>query len=171
MEAMMDFRTLLTLISTTAIVAGGIFAAVQLRHLNKQRARDSAMQMLHSFQTREFMDGYDIIFNLPMGLSKKEIEERVGDRMVSVLVVLGTFESLGILVHRREISLELIDDFFSGGIVLAWKKFEKYIVGVRELNKRETYAEWVQWLAEQFEKRESTTPVVPAHIAFRDWKE
>src|SRR5258706_4985294 len=144
MEQLMDFRTLLSLLSTSAIIAGGIFAGVQLRHINKQRSRDSAMQMLHSFQTREFMDGYDIIFNLPIGLSKKEIEERVGERMVSVLVVLGTFESMGILVHRREISLELIDDFFSGGIVLAWKKFENYIVGVREFNNRETYAEWVQ---------------------------
>ncbi len=167
----MPFTTILSLLSTSAIIAGGIFAAIQLRQLNKQRARDSAMQMLHSFQTREFMDGYDVIFNLPMGLSKQEIEERVGERMVSVLVVLGTFESLGILVHRREITLSLVDDFFSGGIVLAWRKLKNYIIGVRELNDRETYAEWGQWLAEQFEKRESKTPPVPAHIAFRDWKE
>ena len=55
--------------------------------------------------------------------------------------------------------------------MLAWKKFEKYIIGVRELNKRDTYGEWVQWLAEQFEKRESKSPAVPAHIAYRDWVE
>ncbi len=167
----MPFTTILSILSTTAIFAGGIFAAVQLRQLNRQRVRDSAMQMLHVFQTREFMDGYEVIFNLPMGLSKAEIEARVGDRMVSVLVVLGTFESLGILVHRGEVRLELIDDFFSGGIILAWKKFQNYIVGVRELNKRDTFGEWVQWLAEQFEKREQKNPAVPAHIAYRDWTE
>ena len=61
----MDFATLLSLITTVAIVAAGIFAGVQLRQLKKQRTRESALQMLHSAQTPEFMEAVNIIFNLP----------------------------------------------------------------------------------------------------------
>src|SRR5262249_14818904 len=135
-----------------------IFAGVQLRHLYKQRMRDSALQMLQSFQTAEFTEAVDIVFNLPEGLSRKQIEERLGDKIICVRVMLGTFESLGIMVFRREISIELVDDFFSGIIILCWKKSRKFIEEIRASSNRDTYYEWVQWLAEQFEKRESKTP-------------
>jgi hypothetical protein len=116
------------------------------------------------------MEALDGIFNLPDGLSKAEIEERVGGRMTSRLVMFGTFESLGILISRREMSLALVDDFFSGPVVLVWREFRKYIEEVRAVSQRDTHAEYVQWLAEQFEKRESRTPAVPAYIALRDWE-
>ena len=84
---------------------------------------------------------------------------------------LTTIESLGILIFHREIKIEIVDDFFSGIIILSWKKFERYIKEMREIGKRETYYEWVQWLAEQFQKRESRMPAVPSYIAHKDWKE
>ena len=167
----MDLHTTLSLFSTTAIVLAGIFGGIQLRQLYKQRSRESALQLVRSFQTPEFTDAVDIVFNIPEGLSKKEIEERLGDDITSVLVMFGTFESLGILVFRREIKMEVVDDFFSGIIILSWKKFRNYIEEMRKQGKRDTYYEWAQWLAEQFEKRESHTPAVPAYIAHRDWEE
>ena len=167
----MAFTTLLSLLSTSAIVAGGIFAGVQLRQLMKQRARDSALQMLHSFQTPEFLNAINIVFDLPDGLSKKELEERLGDKMTGVLVLFGTFESLCILIFRRQMEIQLVEDFFSGIIILSGKKFMKYLAEVRELSNRQTYYEWFQWLHEQVEKRELKTPPIPAYLAFRDWKE
>ena len=167
----MDLRTYLSLFSTVAIVFAGIFAGVQLRHFYKQRARESVMQLRHSLQTPEFTDAVNIVFNLPEGLSKKEIEERLGDKLTSVMVMFGTFESLGILIFHREIKLELVDEFFSGVIILSNRKFKNYMNETRVSSKRETYYEWAQWLAEQFEKRELKLPVVPAFIAHRNWKE
>jgi hypothetical protein len=171
MDQIIDLRTLLSIISTTAIVAGGIFAAVQLRLINKQRARESALQLVHSARTPEFLNAVNIVFDLPDGLSKKDIEERLGDKMTNILVMFGTFESLGILIFRKEIDIKLVDDFFSGIIVLAGRKFKNYLVEVRNASHRQTYYEWFQWLYDQFEKRELKTPAVPSYITFRDWKE
>lgn len=167
----MNLTLLLNLVTTSAIIAGVLFAGAQLKQLKKRRERESALQMLNSFQTHDFMNAYNIIYHIPEGWSKKEIEDYAGDKIVSVLVLMGTFESLGILVHHGEVSLDLVDDFFSGVIVLGWKKLKKYILAIREQNERETFAEWFQWLAEQFEKRESITPPVPAFKAHRNWKE
>jgi hypothetical protein len=167
----MPINTLLNLVSTTVVVAGGIFAVLQLRHSIKERARESALQMLHSFQTPEFLGAVNIVFDLPEGLTKEEIEERLGDKITCLLVMFGTFESLGILIFRRDMEIELVEDFFSGIIILSGRKLKRYLTEMRDTSNRQTYYEWFQWLYEQFEKRESQTPAIPAFIEFRDWKE
>jgi hypothetical protein len=166
----MDINTILGLISTFAIVVGLFFAGVQLRQMNKQRVREYASQLLHSFTTLEFQNAAKIVFELPEGLSKKEIEERLGDKLISILAMLGILESLGLLICRREIDLQLVEDFISGLIIHSGKKLRKYIEEMRELTNRQTYYEWFQWMYEQIEKRESKTPAIPAYIEFRNWK-
>jgi len=37
-------------------------------------------------------------------------------------------------VYRGEVSIDQVDDFFSGGIMLGWKKLKNYILTVREQN-------------------------------------
>src|SRR5690348_8147619 len=167
----MTVPTILNLISTTVVVVGAVLALLQLRHFAKERARESALQMLHSFQTPEFLTAVNIVFELPEGLSKKEIEDRLGDRLTCVLVMMGTFESLGILIFRRDMDIGLIEDFFSGVIVLSGRKLKSYLTEMREASGRQTYYEWFQWLYEQFEKREARVPAVPSFVEFRDWAE
>lgn len=166
----MDLKTLLALITTTFIVAGGIAGLLQLQHMHKQRARESALQMLHSFRTPEFLLAADLVVTLPEGLSKKEIDERLGERITSILMLFGTFESLGVLVYRRDIDIRLVEDFFSGVLVLSGRKLQRYLDEMRALGGRETYYEWYQWLYEQVEKREREAPATPAFVAHRDWR-
>ena len=74
------------------------------------------------------------------------------------------------MLFRGEVTIDLIDDFFSGPIVVSWRKLSRYIAELRSDAHRDTYFEWVQWLAERMMEREKQTPPVPAHIAHRDWK-
>jgi hypothetical protein len=166
----MPFTTYLSIISTSAIVAAGIFAGVQLRLYNKQRARESALHLVQSFRTPEFLSALNLVFELPEGLSKQELEDRVGDKLVHLLVMFGTFESLGILVYRREIDIQLVEDFFSGIIILSGRKLGRYLDDVRAVSQRDTYYEWAQWLYHQLEQRELKTPAVPSYVAFSSWK-
>ena len=166
----MTVQILLSIISTGSIAAGVLLALLQLRHTNRQRARESALQMLHSFQTADFLKAVNIVFRLPEGLSKKQLEKRLGDEMTCILVLFGTFESLGILVYKRDIDIGMVEDFFSGIIVLSGRKLKNYLSEIREESNRQTYFEWYQWLYEQVEKREKKSPSIPAHIAFRDWE-
>lgn len=86
-----------------------------------------------------------------------------------VYAMTTTWESIGVLVYRSEIRLDLLDDFFSGPIRISWRKLKPYFEDEREEQGRQTISEWYQWLAERFEALESVEARVPAHIAHRDW--
>lgn len=128
----MAFEIVLSLLTTLSLLAAGIFAGLQIRQLMRQRSREYSMQLLHSFQTPEFQEAVTIVADIPEGMSKKELENHLGARMTSMLVMFGTFEALGVLVKRGEISIDLVEDFFSGVVILAWRKFKNYILELRE---------------------------------------
>ena len=75
------------------------------------------------------------------------------------------------LVFRREVTLDLVDDFFSGPILLSWQKLKVYSEEWRRTLSRETGNEWFHWLAEKMMEREKFSPPVPAYIAHRTWRE
>lgn len=153
-----------------AVIGGVIFAVIQLRQYREGRQREVALELLHSFQTVEFPTAIHLIDNLQVGLSKKEVQDRMGEEFGLIYALMTTWESIGILVCRGELDLELVDDFFSGPIVVSWRKLKPHVMGEREEQKRETIEEWFQWLAERMLERESVMPPVPAHIAYKDWQ-
>lgn len=126
--------------------------------------------MLHAFQTPEFVKALVLVYRLPDGLSKREIEDRLGEDLHLVYAMTTTWERIGVLVCRDEISLDLVDDFFSGPIVVSWRKLQGYFVGERWETGRETVGAWSQWLAERFAEREGAAPAVPAHVQYRGWR-
>jgi hypothetical protein len=165
----MSLEDALQLVETLAVISALGFGLVQLRQYRLDKNREAALALLKSFQTPEFAKALNIVYRLPEGLSKDEIEEAVGDDFHLVYALMTTWESLGVLVHRGEMSLDLVDDFFSGPITVSWRKLKGHVFGEREIVQRETVEEWFQWLAERFAERESGAPPVPAHIAHRDW--
>ena len=165
----MTLKTALDLVTTAFIVIGGILALLQLRQGLRQRSREAALQMLHSFQTPEFLTAVNIVFELPDGLSKSEIEARLGDKISCLLMMFGTFESLGILVFRHDLDLQMVEDFFSGVLVISGRKLQRYMDEMRQVSGRQTYYEWYQWLSELVQRREKTTAPIPSFIEFRDW--
>jgi hypothetical protein len=157
------------LVEAVAVVVAVGFAMIQVRQHDMRQAREAAMELLHSFQTPEFAKAITLVYGMPDGLTKKEIEDRLGDDLHLVYAMTTTWESIGVLVFRGEISLGLVDDFFSGPITLSWNRLKNYFFTEREEQNRQTIGEWFQWLAERLQAVESVTPPVPAHIAHRDW--
>jgi len=166
----MDISLALQLISTTIMIIGIAFGIQNIRQYQASRKRESAIVMLNSFQTGEFVKGLLYIFDLPDQAGKKELDQLPVDQFWAIYMVIGTWERLGVLVFRREIDLELVDDAFSGPIVRSWQKLGLYIQEFRAHVQRDTAMEWFQWLAERMMERETLSPPVPAYLAFRDWK-
>src|SRR5262249_34659374 len=160
----------LQLIETIAVSVGVVFAIVQVRQIQRERARDSALELLHSFQTPEFAKAGVLTYALPDGLTKAEIESRLGDEFHLDIAMTPTWESIGILVFRREVHLDVVSDFFSGPIILSWQKLGNHFRAERKASGRETIGEWFEWLRDRLVEWESAAPPIPAHIEHKDWK-
>ena len=167
----MDLSTFANLINAIAVTAGVISAAVQIRHYRQRRRRDAMLELVRSFQSPAFASAFRRVILLPDGATKTRVTELLGTDGEDATHVVGlTWESLGVLVFRREVTLDLVDDFFSGPISVSWRKLSRYVFEQRAMLDRETAFEWFQWHAERMIDREKQTPPTPAHIAHRDWK-
>src|SRR5213082_1529694 len=145
----MDISTLANLINAIAVTAGVIFAAAQIRHYRQRRQRDAMLELVRSFQSPAFTAALRRVLSLPDGADAANIREVLGadgEDAVVYLVSL-TWESLGVLVFRREVTLDLVDDFFSGPLITSWQKLNVYSQEWRRILKPDTGNEWFHWLA------------------------
>jgi len=164
-----DVSTIANLVNAIAVTAGVLFAGVQLRQYRERRQRDAMSSLVRSFQTPSFGHALRRVSSLPDNASPEQISKLLGsDGEDSLYTLLTTWEALAILLYRKEVTIDLVDDFFSGPIVVTWRKLSQYVIERRIEAQRETYFEWVQWLAERMIERENATPPLPAHIAHRD---
>ena len=166
----MTTSTILQAIATATFVAGALFTMVQLQHGRRAREREVALEILRLIQTPQFTRALRLMYDLEPGLSRTEVEARLGDDMNFVYSMMITWESLGVLVFRRQLDLQLVDDFVSGSLLLSWRKLERYVREERTARGRETLLEWFQWLAERMTEREARAPVVPAYEAHASWR-
>jgi len=165
----MTLSTLADIAQALAVVIALIFGVVQVRNMRDRRRREAMFSLVHSLQTREMLGALLTLDELPAGLSTSELKGRLGERFIDIQVLLGTWESLGIMVFHGEVDLALVDDFYSGSIVHSWAKLRKMVEEVRRESSRETRWEWFQWLAERMLEREASSPPEPAHRAHRQW--
>ncbi|NUQ85518.1 MAG: DUF4760 domain-containing protein [Anaerolineales bacterium] len=166
----MELSNLIQIVSTLAMTLGIVFGILNLRNFQAMRKREAAILMLNSFQTMEFVRGLLYIFELPDGATSEDIESLPEEKYMAIYLVLGTWERLGILVHRKEIPIDLVDDAFSGPIIQSWDKLGNFVEAFRARVNRETGFEWFQWLAERMLEREKHGSAIPAYIAHKNWK-
>src|SRR2546423_1507002 len=163
-----DISTLANLINAIAVTAGVIFAATQIRDYRRQRKRDSMLALVRSFQSPIFAKALRRVIELPDNATVDQIREILGADGEDLMVhVTATWETIGVLLFHGELTLDIIDDFFSGPILISWRKLLPYTIDRRRQYERETWSEWFQWLAERMMERESKPPPVPAHVAHR----
>jgi hypothetical protein len=161
---------LLQAIATATFVAGAVFGLSQLQQARRAREREVALEILRLIHRPDFARALRLVYDLEPGLSRSEIEARLGNDMHYVYSMMVSWESLGVLVYRRQLDLQLVDDFVSGSVVLSWRKLERYVREERAARERDTLLEWFQWLAERMIERERQAPVVPAYVAHADWR-
>ena len=140
----MSTSLLLDVISTVTLIVGVVFAIVQVRDFQRAKHRESALELLRTLQTREFAAAIDLVISLPEGLDADDLRPHLAGKMDLLYFILTTFENIGILVYRRELDLDLVDDYLSGFIVITWRKTSPHIRAVRLEQGRDTFAEWVE---------------------------
>ena len=157
-------RAIAAIISTVILIMGVGFTVVQLRHMRATKERGATLELVHRLQTTEFARSMRMLFDIHGNSTKVQISGIVQNDPGLIYELLATWESLGIMVYRREMSLGMVDDFFSGPILISWAVLEEFVYEERRKLKRDTTWEWFQWLAERMQEQEQEKPPVPAYV-------
>src|SRR5437763_16003382 len=121
----MDIATIANLINAIAVTAGVIFAAAQIRQYRQRRQRDAMLELVRSFQSPAFTAALRRVLSLPDGADAAKIREVLGpDGEDAVYLVSLTWESLGVLVFRREVTREWVGALFNGRLGSSWYKLK-----------------------------------------------
>jgi len=166
----MSWEVALQGVQALAVVIGIAFGLIQLRQLRHQREVQAGLQLLAPLQTQDVTEALLAIHGLPDGLSGRELRERLGDHYKSAIATLGLFESLGPVVARGHVPMDMYAEFYRGPTVLCWHKFRGHIETERQQG-WPTLFEWLQWLAERMEERSPASPDLPAFTRFAEWKD
>src|SRR5438552_15516785 len=134
----MDISTLANLITAVAVTAGVIFAATHIRDYRRQRKRDSMLSLVRSLQSPAFAKGLRRVIELPDDASAEKVREILGPEGEDLIVhVTATWETSGVLLFHGELSIDIIDDLFSGPILTSWRKLAPYTNEMRKQHERD----------------------------------
>jgi len=151
------------------IVIGGFgFAFIQLQHFRRQRHDIAALQLARSFENPEFAHALRLVLSLPDGVTTDELKQMDQQYEEAAMLVSLTLESVGIMVHRRITSLEMVWELMGGIVLTTWKKLHVWAAEHRTAQGHEKFDEWVQWLCDQ--TRKYMIESEPAYLKYRDWK-
>ena len=155
-----DIPSISAIVAAMGVLVGVIFAVFQLRDLVKTRQTDLVIRLYSTFggkefqealmktMTLEFKDFDDFRKRYALSSDYSQTPEFIANEMVSVL-----FEGLGVLLHRKLISIKLVEDLFSGPIKSTWEKMWPLIEGYRKTMYPTAY-EYFEYLYTEMQKRE-----------------
>jgi hypothetical protein len=161
---------ILNLVSAVVLTLGVVIGLTQLRQHTRQRRHDAMVELVRSFQTAEMAQALSFVTSLE-SLAADEVTRRLEEDLPApVAYLLIAFESLGVLVHREEVDIELVRQLSGGPVTRTWRVLQPWAERQRMQLGWTRLCEWYQWLAEQLEEREGQAKGAPAHQAFRDWR-
>ena len=149
----MDLALTLNIATTVAVVGGVIFGAWQIRAATRARATQVSLHLVEMLNSRDLMEGLSALNDLPEGLSWLELQTQLGVSWIAVFTLINTLDGLGILVFRKEVALDVADDFFHHAVAIVWQKTRAAIIDRRQQPGRETGFRFLERLAESQARR------------------
>jgi len=157
------------IVGSVVVISGVIFGIIQIRQYQQQRRDIAAVQLVNSFQSPEFNRSLRSVWSLPDSASWQELQSSGNEWQEAAFQVGMTMETMGVLVYRRIVPLEILDELMGDAILVLWRKLQPWVRQLRTEQKRDSAYEWFQWLAERLAERDRRTEI-GAYRKYRNWK-
>lgn len=153
-----DVSTLSVVVAAASVLVGVLFALMQLRDFVRTRQTDLVMRLYSTYGSREFQEAWVETLRLEFkdynDYLRKYGATSPKPVYTSVNMVANFFEGIGILLRRRFVDIDLVDDLFSSDIMITWHKMKPIVEGWRRQFNRPQMSEWFEYLHSEMEKRE-----------------
>lgn len=160
----MDPATLLSAVSSLAVVGALIFAALQVRVSNRTRAEHAAISIVEAAQSDAWTRGLNQLYRIPEGASAEQIDG-LGPEVTDAIEQVGIrVETIGYMVWRGIVDIAMVDDLFGGVVIFWWSRIRPFAERDRQRTSNPESYEWFQWLAERLAERRQAQAPVPAYL-------
>jgi hypothetical protein len=147
---MVNIQTVSIAIASAGVFAAAIYYILQIRHQTKVKQTDLIIKLYSQFNSLEFQK----IWNEVLKREAKDwhdYDSKYGGVEVSAVGMF--FEGIGILLKRKLISVELVDDMFTTPIKWTWEKIKELILEYRRIRNQPEILEWFEYLYNEMQKR------------------
>ena len=146
-----DITEISAIVAAAGVLVGVVYYILEIGHQTKIRQTDLVMKLYSQFSNLEFQ-------NIWQEVRKREArdyydyEKKYG--WAEVTTVGMFFEGIGILLKRRLIDIELVDDMFTSPIKWTWEKMKDMTLEARKVRNQPEILEWFEYLYNEMKKRE-----------------
>jgi hypothetical protein len=162
---MTDIIALITNVALTlSFLVALIFGIAQVKAAARDRRERLTLETLREFQTKEFAQLLQFISFKKMPVSQKEMRALPVEEQVDLIQYGQEMESLGILVAKRIINIDLVDETLGSFVITSWEKYKPMFEDMREKMDDPFLGEYFQWLAEYIDTRMKQNPRDPFHL-------
>lgn len=162
-----DLATTVNLISAVAIVAGVIFAVVEIRQASQDRKDAAAVTVVGTVQTQEVRQAVRDILALPERVDPDLIRNDPA-LLESALAVDSACEMWGSMVFEGVADHQMLDRMVGGWVRGTWNRLEAWVESERDQLNSPNVGEWWQWLVELLESDPDPGKQIGAHVAYRN---
>jgi hypothetical protein len=168
MDDLSTYAEMADIFGGLAIIAGGLFALVQLVEFRRRRRYQAAADLCRAFAEPELARAVSLLRSLPDGIGMQEFRARGPEYEAAAQIVGMSFETMGLLVQKDIASFRIVHELAGGLLLMMWRKIENWTKGIRVEQGNPRFGEWIQWLAERVAESESDT--APAFETYANWR-
>jgi len=153
-----DITEISAMVAAAGVLVGVVYYILDMRSQTRIRQTDLLMRLYSTFMSRETSESLLTIMGLEYGdyndfIEKYGMPSPEKPVWTSYMMVTNFFNEVGMLLHRKLISIETVDELFGFRVAQFWEKLKPLIEGMRkQLNPH--VARWFEYLYNELKKRE-----------------
>jgi hypothetical protein len=148
---MFDITEISAVVAAVGVLIGVVYYILDMRHQMQVRQTDLIMRMYSNFGSREFQEDWWKVMNREY----RDFDDYGRQYGFAEVVEIGTFfEGIGILLKRKLVDIQLVDDLFTSPIKMAWEKIKPLAEDSRKHWNVPNAFEWCEYLYNEMKKRE-----------------
>ncbi len=146
-----DIQTISIVVASASVVVAAIYYVSQIRHQIRIRQTDLVIRLYSQFTSPEFQKTWNDVLKRETK-DYSDYEKKYG--LADTVTVGMFFEGIGILLKRKLIDIELVDDMFTSPIKMTWEKMRDNTLEARKVRNQPEIFEWFEYLYNEVKKRE-----------------
>jgi len=148
---MVDITEISAVVAAAGVLVGVVYYILDMRNQARQRQTNLVMSLYSQFNSLEFQRIWHDILNREAE-NYDDYQKKYG--WTELTAVGMFFEGIGILLKRKLIDMELIDDMFTMPVNDTWLKMKDIVIEIRKIRNRPTILEWFEYVYNEMKKRE-----------------